>query len=274
MKQGDSFHVYNRPVTITSNFFVMRISIFKVLVFLIFLSGFFTARAQFQGHIVMNLYSDNEGVKETNVMNMYVTGDRIMIQGDDKVQLQRGLNAQGLLIRHDKKDFVVLTGEKDALQVTKSDIESMMQMASAFERNKQSSTPNEIPKANYRYTDRTKTILGYECAEMIVNDKNSDDVYLSVWLTSGIDINWGMLAEPWKNLSPDMQSSFRVPQEAIFTGDTFPLLIEKNDKGTLTKVAEVTKLERSSIAKAMVELPQGVNLIGFGDFMFRMMMEN
>jgi len=231
-----------------------------------------SAQAQFQGHIVMNLYSEEKGVQETNMVNMYVTGDRIMLQGDESVKLQKGLNAQGLLVRHDKNDFIVLTGEKDAMQITKNDIESMMQMASAFGGNNQS--PDATPKTSYRYTDRTKTILGYECAEMIIEEEGKKDDYLSVWLTKGIDINWGMLAEPWKNMSADIENSFKIPRDAVFSSDNFPLLVERYKNGKVATVAEVTQLERTSVAKAMVELPQGVNLVGFGDFMFRMMMQN
>ncbi|MEO1023681.1 MAG: hypothetical protein AAFW89_14145 [Bacteroidota bacterium] len=241
---------------------------FVCLVSLLFTTSAF---AQFQGHIVMDLYSTNNGKTEINKVNMYVTSDRIMIQGDDEVPLTGGVSTSGLLVRNDKKDFVVMTGEKEALQITKSEIERFFEMASMMGGNKQSQVNDE--NAGYRYTDNTRTIMGKECAEMIIENEDEDGGYLSIWLTNGVDINWGMLSESWTGVPEDVDGLVNGLQQE-FTGSNFPMLIEAHDKGKTYKVMEVTQLQKSAVAKAMVEIPSGVNLYGFGDLMMKMMMGN
>ncbi|MEX2364495.1 MAG: hypothetical protein WD597_12775, partial [Balneolaceae bacterium] len=77
-----------------------------VTALLMFLIGF-TAEvtAQFQGKIEMKAYTEDKGVVEENVLNMFVTADRIMIKGEDNVSIADNVDAEGLLIRNDKKDF-------------------------------------------------------------------------------------------------------------------------------------------------------------------------
>ena len=232
-----------------------------------------SAYAQFEGQIKMKLYSENEnGDKEENLLNMYITADRIMLQGDESVNFESGINAQGLLIRNDKKDFVVLTGDQSALQITKKDIESLISFTKQFSDDNSSASEKS---ASYRYTNESRMINGMKATELIVED-NEDGGYLSIWLTPDVDINWGMLTESWGGLDNEMDKALKTSQEAVFNGKSFPLLIEayskKNNEKTV--VAEVVELNESSIAKAMVEIPRGVNIMGFGDFMFKMMMQN
>ncbi len=230
------------------------------------------AKAQFQGQITMKVYSEDGGKVEENLVNMYVTPQRIMLQGDNQVNLASSMNAEGLLIRNDKKDFILLTGESSALQVTKQDIQNLISMAEQFE-SKEKST-SDASSVDYRFTDRTRTILGMETTELIVEDDESDN-YLAIWLTPNVDINWGILTDSWSGLDPNMDRAFRTSQETIFKGKSFPLLIEAYDakKKQRNVVMEVMNLQESSVAKAMVEIPQGVNIMGFSDFMFQLMMQ-
>jgi hypothetical protein len=98
---------------------------------------------------------------------------------------------------------------------------------------------------------------------------------MSVWLTPNIDINWGMLAEPWKNLPIEADMAVnRISMDAVFSGKNFPMLIEVTDKKGTVSVMEVNNINKSSIAKAMVQIPAGVNLIGVTELMFKMMSGN
>lgn len=238
------------------------------------------AAAQFQGQIGMKIYSSDNGSPEVNEINMYVTPERIFLKGEDKMSLSEDLDASGLLIRNDMKDFILLMGEKDALQITKSEVEGLFDMLGMMSGNSSSVKYNEQSvEPGYRYTNKTRTIMGYECAEMIVEDRSEDSngSYLSIWLTPNIDINWGMLAEPWKNLPEEMESAVNtMSQETIFQGKNFPMLIEAYDanKGEMVRVMEVTSINRSNIAKAMVQVPAGVNLISISELMWKMMMNS
>jgi hypothetical protein len=229
------------------------------------------AFAQFEGQITMKLNSEvSPGKYEANEMNLYATGNRIFLQGDQSVSFSDDLDASGLLIRNDKKDFIVLMGENKGLQFTKEELEGFFQMAGMMAG--ENSDVDVDSNTDYRYTDRTKTIMGYECAELLIENTQSNNS-MSIWLTSGIDINWGMLAEPWKNIPESMrESSSRLTQE--FKSKNFPMLIEVNEKGNKETVFEVTNVNKSSIAKAMVEIPSGVNLMGLQEFIFSMMMGN
>ncbi len=226
--------------------------------------------AQFEGQVTMKTYGESNGVSQTSELNLYATSNRIILKGDQSVSFSDDFDASGLLIRNDKKDFVVLMGENKALQFTKTELEGFFQMAGMMAGGDTDIDTNT--DSNFRYTDRTRTILGFECAELLIeNDENDNS--LSVWLTSGIDINWGMLAEPWKNVPESMsKSTSRLTQE--FKSQNFPMLIEVNEKGKTETIFEVTNVNKSSIAKAMVEIPSGVNLIGLQEFIFSMMMGN
>lgn len=231
------------------------------------------AQAQFEGHIIMSLYGEDGGVKEVNTLNMYVTSDRIFLKGDEDVNLGESFNTGGMLIRNDKKDFVVLMENNDALQVTKSEIEGLFNMFTSW--GGESSKGNaQKDQMNYEYTDKTRTINGYKTYELIVSSSDNDSK-MSVWLTPNIDINWGMLAEPWKNLPGEADKAINsISRDAIFSGKNFPMLIEVTDKKGTEKLMEVNSITKSSIAKAMVQIPAGVNLIGVSELMFKMMSGN
>ncbi|MEX0610185.1 MAG: hypothetical protein WD016_09170 [Balneolaceae bacterium] len=245
-----------------------------VTALLMFLIGF-TAEvtAQFQGKIEMKAYTEDKGVVEENVLNMFVTADRIMIKGEDNVSIADNVDAEGLLIRNDKKDFILLTGNNQAIQVTKTEIEGMIQMFSSWGGDASQTEP-ENTAPSYRFTDRTRTILGKECAELVIDDEDNPGNSLSVWLTPKVDINWGMLAEPWKNIPKSMEKEINgMSQDLFFQGKNFPMLIEKNEGEKVETVFEVTSMQESNVAKAMVELPSGISLIGAKEFMFNMMMQ-
>lgn len=232
--------------------------------------------AQFQGKIEMAAYNYEDNETEVNQIVMFVTADRIMIKGEeDVVNIADNINAEGLLIRNDKKDFVLLTGDNKAIQVTKAEVEGLIEMFSSWGAASGSNNVDEEHTApDYRFTDRTRTILGLEAAEMVVDSEDNPGDYLSVWLTPNIDINWGMLAEPWKNIPKSMEKDINgMSQDLLFQGKNFPLLIESHEDGETKTVFEVTDMQESSVAKAMVEIPSGITLIGAKEFMFNMMMQ-
>jgi hypothetical protein len=232
-----------------------------------------TLYAQFEGQISMNVYSEDDGEIEVNELNLYATADRIMIKGEENFDVMDKMSTDGLLIRNDLKDFVIMTGKNQALQVTKVEIEGLVEMLASWsgESEKSSSTSS---KTDYSFSDRTQTILGYETAEMIVQDTENPEKHLSIWLAPDIDIDWGMMAERWNNMPESVDAEINgVTQDVIFKGKNFPLLIEAVDGNERTKLMEVSKVNKSSVAKAMVEIPSGITLMSFKDYVFKMMME-
>jgi hypothetical protein len=244
---------------------------FCLLVSLIFSTN---THAQFEGQISMNLYGEENGSVTVSKLNLYATSDRIMFKGEDNVEFMKGMNSDGLLIRNDMKDFVILTGQSQALQVTKAEIEGLVEMLSSWAEESTEYDATSPPKPNWEFSDRTKTILGLETAEMIIKDEENPNKHLAIWMTPNVDINWGMLSERWKNLPKDIEREFNgVAQDIVFQGKNFPLMIEAVEGEDRTVVMEVTNVNRSNVAKAMVEIPSGTTLMSFKDFMFQKMME-
>ncbi|MFD2532647.1 hypothetical protein [Gracilimonas halophila] len=233
-----------------------------------------SAFAQFEGQISMNLYSEENGVTEVSELNLYATSDRIMIKGEEDFDLMSQMSTDGLLIRNDRKDFVIMTGNNQALQVTKEEIEGLVDMMAGWSENGNGSDDKPKRKTTYSFSDRTQNIIGFDAAELIVEDAENPNKHLSIWLTNDIDVNWGMLGERWNKLPADIDAEVNgMAQEIIFKGKNFPLKIEAVENGKRVTLMDVSNVNRSSIAKGMVEVPSGVTLMSFKDFVFQMMMQ-
>lgn len=229
--------------------------------------------AQFEGQISMNVYSEDNGKTEVSELNLYATATRIMIKGEEDFNLMDQMSTDGLLIRNDMKDFVIMTGANKALQVSKAEIEGLVEMLASWGDDSTDTDPNAI-KTKHSFSDESQELLGYEAVELIIQDAENPDKHLSIWLTPEIDVNWGMLAEKWNNMPKGMDGEINgMSQEIIFKGKNFPMMIEAVDKGERTTLMKVTNVNKSSIAKAMVEVPSGTTLMSFQDFMFQKMME-
>ncbi|MCG8373004.1 MAG: DUF4412 domain-containing protein [Balneolales bacterium] len=230
------------------------------------------AFAQFEGQITMNLYSDSQNGSEVSEVNIYTTAERVLIKGEESYSLMGGVEeASGILIRSDMRDFIVMTGEKEALQFTKEELEGLFSMAGMMNGGNE---PDIDSSAEFEYTGRTQTINGYETTELLISSKEKEeDTSMSVWLTGDIDINWGSLMEPWTNAPESMSGTLnRVSQE--FKSQNFPMLVEVHDKKGTNTVMEVITVNKSKVAKAMVEIPAETQLMSIQEMMFKMMMGN
>lgn len=125
---------------------------------------------------------------------------------------------------------------------------------------------------NYTYTNEVRTIEGLQATELRVYGKEQKN-YLSIWLTNDLDIDWGMLSEPWKNVPGSMSGQVnQMTQE--FKSRNFPLLIEVTEKGKTSTIFEVTKVKKSRIAKDMVEMPAGLQLVSLQEMIMKAMISN
>lgn len=247
-----------------------KLSLLGLVFVLALFSG--SVYAQFEGQITMDVYSEDDGKIEVSQVNLYATPNRIMFKGQDNFSVMDQMSTDGLLIRNDMKDFVIMTEKDQALQVTKVEIEGLVEMLSSW--GGDSKENQNTPKPDYSFSDRTQTILGYETAEMIITDSENPNKHLSVWLAPEIDINWGMLAEKWNNMPKSIDSEINgVAQDVVFKGKNFPMLVEAVEGDERKTIMKVNNVNRSSVAKAMVEIPTGVTLMSFKDYVFKMMME-
>lgn len=230
------------------------------------------AYAQFEGQISMNLYEQENGtITDTNELNLFATSNRILIKGEDKINISDGLmEASGFLVRGDMQDFVVMMGEDEALRFTKEELEGVFNMLSMFddgEHDLDMESDNE-----FKYTNEVRTIQGLKATELQVWDDDNDG-YLSIWLTNELDINWNILTQPWSNVPKGLKKPLdQMTQE--FKSSNFPLLIEVHDKNKDYTLFEVTKVKKSRIAKDMVEVPANIQLVSLQTMLMKAMMSN
>lgn len=242
------------------------------LLFLLALGTPPPASAQFQGKVLFDSYEVKEGERTgSDTFTLYITPDRILLQGENSYSGMGPLEAEGVLVRLDFEDFVFLTGDDRALTISKADITSFMQMFE--EGNGRQSAEQAEPEVNYEKTGETRQINGYTCERFVVRDRDRADRRTDVWMTAGLDINWGMLAEPWSGSSA-MIGEGDFPLSAIFREGYFPVLIENYEGDTLTSLTELREIDRSGIARAMVQIPSGVKVLSFQDYLFQRMRDN
>lgn len=249
----------------------MKKTVYSLLAVLLVLGWSQPVLAQFEGKITINSYdySADGSKQKQDEFSMYITPDRILLQGDNQYKVMGSINTEGVLVRLDFKDFVFLTGDDNvALKISKSDINSMMNM---FGDNGSSShSDNKVDNINYEKTGDTKTIKGYECEKFIFHDKDNKNKKTVVWMTKGININWGMLAEPWGD-KVDAMIGDELPTDIIFKQNYFPLKAESYDNDKLVSMFETSEIKKSSIARAMVRVPSGVKVLSFQDYLFQKM---
>ncbi len=228
------------------------------------------ATAQFEGKIVFNSYDvASDGSQEQNdQFSMYLTKDRILIEGSNQYEFVGSIQTEGILIRLDFEDFVLLTGDESVLKISKKDIDAMMNMFGSG--NSSSRDAASEHNVDYDKTGETKQIKGYNCEKYIFTDDENPNKKAEVWMTDELQINWGMLAEPWGNSDLDMMGD-QFSFDLIFKDGLFPLRIEGYESGNLSSVAEVQQISQSNVAKAMVQVPQGVKVLSFQDYLFNKM---
>lgn len=239
---------------------------------LLFLFGISTAVAQFEGQIVFDSYdvAENGTRQQNDQFTMYVTKDRILLEGEKKYNLMGSIKTEGILVRLDFEDFVFLNGEETALKISRKDITSMMNMFGSGSTNGNRNAVNE--EINYEKTGENKTLKGYECEKFIFRDEEDPNEHAVVWMTRDLGINWGMLSESWGDNELNMLGD-DLSFDLIFKDGYFPLMMEAYQSGELTGVTEASRISQSNIARAMVQIPSGVKVLSFQDYLFSKMSE-
>lgn len=227
------------------------------------------AAAQFEGKITFTSYEYSSGgtEKKDDDLTLFLSGDRILLQGEKTYGFMGSIQTEGVLVRLDYEDFVFLTGNNEALKISKDDITSMMNM---FDNGQHASTAtNKAEDIQYEQTGETTTIHGYQADKFIFRDKEEPNGYSEVWMTNELDINWGMLAEPWISGAESIMSS--LPADLVFNQKYFPLRVTVFENEKPVSKLETTEINESTVAKAMVQVPSGVKVLSFQDYLFQKM---
>lgn len=225
--------------------------------------------AQFEGQITYEgyNYSEQQTEEKQDEVTLTITPDRMMLSGEDSYNFMGSIDTEGLLVRLDSEDFVFMTGKKQALKISKSDITSMMNMFGDGEST--SDVAEEADEISYEKTGETTDILGYTCEKFIFRDKDDKDEYTTVWMTKDINVNWGMLAEPWSGSAEDIVSNF--PTDLVFKEKYFPVRVESYEDGQLDSKLEAKAISEKDIDSRNVEVPSGISVMSFQEYLFSQM---
>jgi len=230
------------------------------------------AKAQFEGSITY------ESTDYTSVSNedddsftLHLTPDRMLLEGDKSYNFLESIKTEGVLVRLDKEDFVFLTGGEQALKISKTDITSMMNLFNGGQDVTQQADNVDITQ---KRTGETKDIQGFQADEFIFkNNDENENKHFAVWMTRDIDVNWGMLAEPWDD-ADQLISSTDFPVDLVFKEKYFPLRFESYEDDELKSVLEATKIDKGPVDTDKMQVPAGVNVLSMQNYLFQKLSEN
>jgi hypothetical protein len=227
------------------------------------------ATAQFEGEITYKSYDYKNGEEENDEFTLHITPDRILLQGEKKYDFMGSMKTEGVLVRLDEQDFVFKTDDQTALKISKTDITSMMKMVGNG--NSASAAAKEYDIKQNR-TGETQELNGFSAEKFIFKDEEGGpNDYAVVWMTKGIDVNWGMLAESWGNEEANTLINDSFPMDLVFQEKYIPLLIETYKKGEKTSGLEATNINQSAVNQSLVEIPSSMKVLNMQQYLFQKM---
>lgn len=228
-----------------------------------------TAQAQFEGKIVFSSTTMAENGTEDNPDNftLYVADNRILLKGENSYDMAESIETEGILIRLDEEDFVLFTEDDVALSISRKDIDAMMDM---FGKNNNGADDiSDIDASvDYERTGQQRTINGYDAELFVFRDEENSGNYAEVWLTKDVEIQWGMLANSWEGVTDEI-SKEGFPLKLMSEEKYFPLLIESYENDTLTNRFEASEIEETSEARNFVQIPSGMKVMNFQQYLFQ-----
>lgn len=236
-----------------------------------------TAFAQFEGEIsflVTNPVQVENSQREQPVeMDMTFTRNRIFIDSNVSMDVMAGLNAKGVLVRHDEEDFIVITNEEEGLQVAKSDLESLVNLLNRMNGRQQSVSSQPFPwEDRLVETGEEREIHGYHAEQYILKGETENE-YVSVWLTDEISVDWGLLSDAWYAIG-SKQIEQELPIEIVMNDRSFPLLVESFENGEVVFKAESISVDADTFDRTKTSLSPSTTLIGLTDLMMNMFRQN
>ena len=242
------------------------------VVVLILFSGN-SAVAQFEGEIRFQVFNPDQESNQTVQMDLTFTKNRIFVDSNASVDVMAGLQAQGVLVRHDLQDFVVITNQQEALTVAKSDLENLINLM-----NRMSGKEEKGQGGAFDWNDRLvetgeqKKLQGYNAHQFILKG-NKEGEYASVWLTESIKVDWGLLSDAWYAIG-SKQIEQEVPIEIVMNNQSFPLLVEGFENEQLVFKAEAVSINNTSFDRSKTKLSSNLKVIGLTDLMMNMFRQN
>lgn len=231
------------------------------------------AFAQFEGEISFLVTNPNQQEDDSVQMDMTFTKNRIFVDSNVSMDVMAGLKASGVLVRHDKEDFVVITNEAEGLQVAKSDLESLIKLMNQMQGKQQNMSSTPYPwDERLVETGEERQIHGYNTQQFILKGEQEGE-YVSVWLTDEITVDWGLLSDAWYTIG-SKQIDQEVPIEMVMNNRSFPLLVESYMNEQVIFKAESISVDEDTFDRTKTSLSPGLKLIGLTDLMMNMFRQN
>ena len=248
-----------------------------VSAFIMLLSGLIPSisKAQFEGSIIYQRSDVDTKTKQEKVigeMELILTPDRMLLKGLDNIARMKLIGSEPtsmIVVRQDKKDFLMMDGQSKALKVSKKDLQTM----SSFLSNFNSGNNNNGDQISIRSTDETATLNGYSIRKSVLWNKEKPLTQVNVWFTDELNVDWGILSESWLSES----SSMFVPSfifEHFFKKNSIPLLIQQFENDTLVSEMKATRIDEVEISAERTAVPDGLNIMGLQEYMMLKMSGN
>lgn len=232
-----------------------------------------TVFAQFEGEISFKVTHPNQQSNQMMLMDMTFTENRIFVDSNVSMDVMAGLSAQGVLVRHDEQDFVVITGQDEGLQVAKSDLESLVDLINQMQGRQQNADSEPFPwEERLVETGEERTMHGFNTQKFILKGEQNGE-YVSVWLTDEIVVDWGLLSDAWYAIG-SKQLNQDVPIEIVMNNQSFPLLVESYVNEQVVFRAESVSVDEDSFDRTKTTLSPNLKLIGLTDLMMNMFRQN
>lgn len=224
--------------------------------------------AQFTGEINFLILDLNSGDQATT-LDLVFADNRISIESSARLNVMPGLSANSVLVRNDQADFLFRTAPREAYQIAKSDIDALVNLI-----NRVQGRDTSAPKSGFNWaesvqeTGNSRMIHGYEAKEFVLI-RDGKNERISVWLTDGIRVNWGLLREAWYSTGA-RQFDEEIPAELIMNSNSFPLLIEVFQDDTVNYRVESVSVKTSDFDINKTEIAPDTELLGLSDLMMNM----
>lgn len=254
-----------RPVT--------RLIIQSLILTVILMISTGVAFAQFEGSfdIYQRMYADNGIPVKEGKVSILVANDRIRIDGLNGSKLPEqfgGMKTNSILIRLDKKDFIVIGEKSTAVQIKKSEIVQMLNLVSSV-KSHLGDADTSSTKANVVNTTQKKIIEGYPCQKVVIHKfDDGKEMTANVWITHKIQVNWGMLTEPWGNENSEIAE---LLSPLWLKNGTLPIYAQIYQDGIKRMTIRIEHIEKRKIEVSKMFLPLNIHLISFREMLLQKM---
>lgn len=264
---------------------IPRIATFLLCILIISLSTHYSeirAQSNFEGVLTYTFHErsdsgegdQNSTMTEQGRFELVLSPDLILFDKLDEIQGYQPLpmmQSPRIYVRLDHKDFVFLQSPKQGFKVSKAEIVAMMELMKQMQSSSSSASSgnqdsDEYPEVDIRQTEETKTLQGYNTRKFILTDREHPEEIVEVWLADDMQIEWGMLAEPWGESAQDLFPK-DMPLPRLLRKGGLPLLVERKSGNTVTHRIECSRLEKQQIRGGKYDLPSNVKLRSFQEMM-------